>query len=241
MLVQGTHLGLQETHVLYSRLRYHVAGGAGDSGSNGSLPSALQTHMDAWRRPAELPQGAQVPLVLLEERRTLRGTLFAGSPAVAWLVSEMQAVLAAVVRVRRALPCSTIWLFSGQCLCLLSSRADVGIWPLAGACMPSPWACSSPGLMRRVFACLCSCTELIHHYIASGAHPEGQPSVGADPLGGAVRWPSCGFIRRYQNCFTCTLPAPSTLMYVHVPSLSSTNTGSGVWWYHMALCCLLLL
>ncbi len=55
--------------------------------------------MDAWRRPAELLQGAQVPLVLLEERRALRGTLFAGSPAVAWLVSEMQAVLAAVVRV----------------------------------------------------------------------------------------------------------------------------------------------
>ena len=77
--------------------------------------------MDAWRRPAELLQGAQIPLVLLEEMRALRGTLFAGNPAMAWLVSEMQAVLAAAVRARRHLACSIATLLWGPCACLQSS------------------------------------------------------------------------------------------------------------------------
>lgn len=40
----------------------------------------------------------QVPLVLLGEGRSARGTLCPGHPAVAWLTAEMHAVLSAGVR-----------------------------------------------------------------------------------------------------------------------------------------------
>lgn len=68
-----------------------------DSPSLACLPSALAGHVDAWRRPGELAAGAHVPIVLLVEGGALRGALAPGHPAVAWLASAMQAVLALVL------------------------------------------------------------------------------------------------------------------------------------------------
>ena len=44
-------------------------------------------------------ENTQVPLVLLGEGRSARGTLSPGHPTVAWLAAEMQAVLSAGVRI----------------------------------------------------------------------------------------------------------------------------------------------
>ena len=60
------------------------------------LPSALAAHTATWQRPGELAALAQASLVSLEEGGVLRSALAPGHPAVGWLVSELEAVLALV-------------------------------------------------------------------------------------------------------------------------------------------------